>query len=45
MKKTYLPPTTTVVRLLHRQPLLITSVGNLMDIEYDGEYDGSEEPR
>lgn len=46
MKKTYIPPTTTVVRLLHQQPLLlITSTGNERNIWYGGEYDGTEEPR
>ena len=46
MKKTYIPPTTTVVRLLHSQPLLlITSTGNDKNIRYGGEYDGTEEPR
>jgi hypothetical protein len=46
MKKTYIPPTTTVVRLLHHQSLLlITSTGNDRNIRYGGEYDGTEEPR
>lgn len=46
MKKTYIPPTTTVVRLLHHQPLLlISSTGNDKEIEYGGQYEGIEEPR
>lgn len=46
MKKTYISPTTTVVRLLHHQSLLlITSTGNDMEIQIGGEYEGIEEPR
>ena len=46
MKKTYIPQTTTVIRLLHSQPLLIiTSTGNDKEIEYGGEYEYTEEPR
>ena len=46
MKKTYISPTTTVVRLLHHQPLLlISSTGNDKEIEYGGQYEGIEEPR
>ena len=46
MKKTYISPTTTVVRLLHHQSLLlITSTGNDKEIQIGGEYEGIEEPR
>ena len=44
MKKTYIPPTTTVVRLSHHEPLLITSTGNDKYIRFGGEYDGLDEP-
>lgn len=47
MKKTYIQPTTTVVRLSHQRPLLITSTGNDKNIRFGGAYDGdgTEEPR
>lgn len=46
MKKTYISPTITVVRVMHHQPLLlISSTGNDKEIEYGGQYEGMEEPR
>lgn len=47
MKRTYIPPTIKVVRILQRKSLLITSTGNDKNIRYGAEYDGGEldEPR